>query len=474
MGKYSIDEAYDMLMSPTPYTQSSASAMTRNFGTAAQLMSVHLRQTAASASGAGDAGTATAEQAELHAGWFDQVAANSSDAANAIDTLVQAGNEHQATAQTVYSGYQQALATDSGPNPSGAADMNVIHQSANGSNILSQAVDEWGASYSGLKMPSAPPPPSGGGSAGTGSGAAPSSGTTSGGGFSGGNYSAPTTSGSGDPGLLAPIAVTVGTPPVIDRGPGVPGSVEVGPDGGEFVGWYHDPRTGYYVDPNTGREFDPVSNRWIDPVTGLPFGDVTKYATGLQGLGGPSTTGGLLAETTGAAGTGLAGLSGGGLPTLFTGSNPTAVAGLYGGVLPPSLAANSAASSALWQQAGSSLAVKQDVAASLVAREQAIRAGRAYLPPTQAGFGAGAAGAGSRSRPGYLTAEEDEAGLFSSRGATRRAYLPPSQVGGKEEKKKKRSGERPSWLVDDDVFGVDPAPSGVLGEELSAEEEPHA
>jgi hypothetical protein len=145
-------------------------------------------------------------------------------------------------------------------------------------------------------------------------------------------------------------------------------------------------------------------------------------------------------------------------------------------MLPPSLASGSAASSSLWQQAGRSLAVKQDVAASLVAREQAMRAGRAYLPPTQAGMGAGGLSAGRRSRPGYLTAEESEAGLFSSRG-NRRAYLPPTQAGTGKEQKKRPAGDRPDWLVDDDVFSIDPGPSGVLGEERAAagteEEERH-
>jgi hypothetical protein len=80
----------------------------------------------------------------------------------------------------------------------------------------------------------------------------------------------------------------------------------------------------------------------------------------------------------------------------------------------------------------------------------------------QAGSGAGGA-AGRRGRPGYLTAEEEEAGLFSSRGG-RRAYLPPTQAGtGKDEKK--QAAERPDWLVEDDVFGADPAPSGVLGDD---------
>src|SRR3954464_6464229 len=98
MATYSIKEAYDLLMSPAPYTQSSAGAMVRNFGAAAQLMAGHLRSTGAHAADAGDAGLATQEQAERHAAWFDQVAQNSSHAANQLDTLVQVGNTHQTTA----------------------------------------------------------------------------------------------------------------------------------------------------------------------------------------------------------------------------------------------------------------------------------------------------------------------------------------------------------------------------------------
>jgi hypothetical protein len=452
MGEYSIEEAYEILMSAAPYSQSSGGAMLRNFGAAAQLMAAHLRATGASASDAGDAGAATQELAEKHAAWFDQVASNASDGANKLDALAATGNQHQATAQEIYSSYQQAAARDSGPNATGMDEMNLLHQMTNGSNTLSAAVNDWGSSYGSFKLPAPPPPPSTGGSTVSTSGSA-STGSQYTGGSTG---TSPHTSSSA----------------VIDRGPGVTGSVEVGTDGGEFAGWYRDPRTGYYVDPQTGREFDPVTNRWVDPVTGLPFGEVTKYATGLQGLGGPSTTGGLLAETSATAGTGLAGLAGaGGFSGLVNAGNSTAVAGWYGGMLPPSLVSGSAASSSLWQQAGRSLAVRQEVAASLLAREQAARAGRAYLPPMQAGLG-GAGGAARRGRPGYLTAEEEEAGLFSSRGG-RRAYLPPTQAGAGKDEKKKPSGERPDWLVDDDVFSIEPAPSGVLGEEHFAEEERH-
>jgi len=208
-----------------------------------------------------------------------------------------------------------------------------------------------------------------------------------------------------------------------------------------------------------------VTSRWIDPVTGKPFGDVTQYATGLQGLGGASTSSGLLADTTATAGTSVAGLSGGGgaFAGLFSSGNTAAVAGGYGGMLPPSLSSGSAATGSLWAQGGRSLAVKAQVAESMLAREQAARAGRAYLPPTQAGQGAGAGGLGGRGRrPGYLTAEDEEAGLFSSRGR-QRAYLPPTQAG-KGEKAKDKTTDRPDWLVDDDVFSPDAAPTGILGD----------
>jgi hypothetical protein len=460
MGQYSIDEAYDILMSAAPYSQSSGGAMLRNFAAAAQLMAGHLRTAGTSASGAGDAGAATQAQAERHAAWFDQVASNATEAAGKLDSLAATGNAHQATAEEYYQNYQQALQRDSGPSASGSDDMNVIHQSMNGSTVLSAAVSDWGSAYSSFKMPEAPPPPTTGGARPAASGSAPT-GTQ----YTGGTGTHPTSHFTGPGAVLTSVGTVVSSTPVIDRGPGVPGSVQVGPDGGEFAGWYKDPRTGYYVDPATGREFDPVTNRWIDPVTGQPFGDVTQYATGLQGLGGASTTGGLLADTTATAGTSAAGLAGsGGFAGLFSGGNATAVAGWYGGMVPPSLSSGSAAASSLWQQAGRSLAVKQDVAASMLAREQAVRSGRAYLPPTQAGAGAGGAGGGRRARPGYLTAEEEEAGLFSSRGG-RRAYLPPTQAGNGKDEKKQPAGERPDWLVDDDVFGAEPAPSGVLGED---------
>jgi hypothetical protein len=461
MATYSLEEAHDILMSAAPYSQSTGGAMMRNFGAAAQLMAAHLRATGARAADAGDAGAAAQTQAERHAAWFEQVANNSSEAASKLDTLAAKGNAHQATAQEVYAGYQQALANDSGPNPSGFADKAVITQSAQGSNTLSAAVDDWGAAYAGFTMPKPPPVPSSGGAHGGGSGTAPT-GSHYGGGTSG---SAPRSTGGSEP-LLVAGAIPTGGNPVIDRGPGVPGSVQVGTDGGDFAGWFKDPRTGYYVDPTTGREFDPVTNRWVDPVTGLPFGDVTKYATGLQGLAGASTSGGLLADTTATAG-GVAGLSGtgeGGFAPLFSGAgNTAAVAGGYGGMLPPSLVTGSAASSSLWQQAGRSLAVKQQVAETMLAREQAVRAGRAYLPPAQAGLGSAAGGGRARGRPGYLTAEEDEAGLFSSR-TPRRAYLPPAQAGTGKDSEKANAERRPAWLAEDDVFTPDPAPTGILGD----------
>jgi hypothetical protein len=466
MSEYGFDEAYEMLMSAAPYSQSSGSAMLRNFGAGAQLMAAHLRAGGAAANtGSGDAGVAAQQQAELHAKWFDQVATNATEASNRLDSLAATGNQHQATAETIKASYDQAVAADTGPGASGSEDMAVIHHLQSGSQVMNSAIDDWGSAYSGFKAPAPPPVPAAGGAHGSASGAPSSSG------YTGGSTSSSSSGHStgNDTGLLTigGVSTSGGLAPIVtDHGPGGPGSVEVGTDGGDFAGWYKDPRTGYYVDPATGREFDPVTNRWVDPVTGQPFGDVTQYATGLQGLGGASTTGGLLADTSATAGTGVAGLSGvsgaGGFAGLFSAGNTVGVAGGYGGMLPPSLSTGSAAAGSLWQQAGRSLGVKQQVAASLVAREQAVRAGRPYLPPTQAGMGAGA-GRGGRGRPGYVTAEGEEAELFSSRGG-RRGYLPPTQAGAGKGEKKDASRDRPDWLVDDDLFAVDPAPQGVLGD----------
>src|SRR5438552_17633993 len=118
MGTYSIEEAYAKLMSAAPYSQSTAGAMLRNFAAAGQLMAGHLRSAGATASGAGDAGTATQQQAERHAAWFDQVATNSSDAAGKLDALAATGNTHPPTAQEIYSSYQQAVQRDSAANAS--------------------------------------------------------------------------------------------------------------------------------------------------------------------------------------------------------------------------------------------------------------------------------------------------------------------------------------------------------------------
>ncbi|WP_375484689.1 OCRE domain-containing protein [uncultured Jatrophihabitans sp.] len=513
--EWGMDEAYDMLMSPLPYMQASAAQMIRNFGTAAQLMAQSLRQNAAGGEGAGDAGEAMRTQSESHAEWFDQVAANSAHAASRLDTLSGNGHQYQASASTVYHSYKQSIARDA-KDPSGASDVHQIHMEQAGSRQLSGTVNDWSSDYSSFTAPKPPPVPTGdGGTYGSGG-----SGGSGGGGdtvpVSGGGAHQAQASGTGRQAVFVAPAGVVGTGKPrrpVDRGPGVTGSVEVGPDGGEFAGWYKDPRTGYYIDPKTGREYDPASQRWVDPVTGQPFGDVAKYATGLQGLGTESTTGGLLSDVGGAGVLGGAAAPGGagafaGLVGSGLAGDPAAVAVGYGGVLPPSLANGSAASSALWNQAGRSLGVNRAVASEMLGREQAARSGRPYMPSTQAQAGQGFGGA--RNRPGYVTAEDEESALFSSpaarrtgaaaaaeegeelaagrmaagrggangRGgaaaaeeeqaaasaAGRRSYLPPSQAGSRSDKDDKRR-DRPDWLVED-AFGVDdqPAGAGVLGE----------
>jgi hypothetical protein len=468
MAQYGVDEAYNILMSPQPYSQASGAAMMRNFGAAAQLMASYLRQGGATASSAGDAGRATQEQAQRHADWFDQVAQNTSHAANQLDKIASAGNGYQATAESVYTGYQDAVSRATGSGATPADEVHMIKVGSASSQTLSSQVNDWSADYSSFTLPAAPPAPAAAGSGPVpGGGGSYSGGGGAGGGTSPAHYSGGTGSAALQPGTGANPGGSLTGGPGHDRGPGVPGSVEVGTGGGEFAGWYQDPRTGYYVDPGSGREFDPTTNRWVDPVTGLPFGQVTQYATGLQGVGPAGTVGGLLSDTAGTAGASAAGLSGaaggaGGFAGLFGAGNGVAVAAGYGGVVPPSLASGSAATPALWQQAGQNLALRQRVAENLIAREQAVRAGRPYLPPTQAGLGGAGASGGGR-RPSYATAEADEAGLFSSRGREGwRSYLPPTQAGGADERARGR--RRPDWLTDEDVFATDPAPSGVLGD----------
>jgi hypothetical protein len=461
MAGMSVEEAHATLMSANPWSQYSGSVGLRNFAAAARATADYLRTHGnANRIESGDAGVMTQEQAERHAQWFEQVAGTATTTADKLDALVTTGYEHQTTAQTVYTSYQQAVARDSGPNPSGQDDMALIHNMQNSQRVLNGAVDDWSSAYAGFTPADPPPPPSSTGT-GTGTGTAAATGDYGSTGTGRHSYADSVTGNDVRSGTLVTPG-TVGT----TRTVGDPGSVQVGTDGGDFAGWFRDPRTGYYVDPATGREFDPVTSRWVDPVTGKPFGDVTQYATGLQGLGGVSTSGGLLADTAATAGTGAAGFSGaGGFSGLFSGGNTAAVAGGYGGMVPPSLASGSAATGSLWAQGGRSLAVKAQVAESMLAREQAARAGRAYLPPTQAGMGGGAAGsAGSRgrNRPGYLTAEAEEGKLFSSR-ESRRAYLPPTQAG-KDEKDKEQATDRPDWLIEDNVFSADPAPTGILGD----------
>ena len=65
MAGMSFDEAYSALMSPTPYAHSTAAAMMRNFGAAAQMMAAGLRDGGITANyTAGSTGAATQHQAE--------------------------------------------------------------------------------------------------------------------------------------------------------------------------------------------------------------------------------------------------------------------------------------------------------------------------------------------------------------------------------------------------------------------------
>ncbi len=246
--------------------------------------------------------------------------------------------------------------------------------------------------------------------------------------------------------------------------------LRVGKDGGEFNGWFKDPRTGFYVDPGTGREYDPSTQRWVDPVTGKPFGDATPYAARLEGLDGGGTSGGLLSSAGGAstASSGYAASD----PLLLTGTTGSSAANgmaragnslalnggaLFGGSLPPSLARSNPASSELALKAGNNMSAKGYAARVMLDREDALASGRRpYLPPMQGGMGAagggGAAGRGGRSS-------------LAKSAATRRPYLPPTQAGAGGDQR--RGGKRrPGWLQDDDDWSVlgDVVPA-VLGED---------
>ena len=223
-------------MSPTPYSQASASVMIRNFGTAAQLMATQLRSAGATASSGGSAGAAAQVQAERHAQWFDQVAANSAKAADQLDTLATVGNQHQQTAATVYSNYQAAVAADSRTGAMGAQDMAVIREAQTGSDTLSTAVNEWGQSYAAFKAPAPPPVPSSGGDRPVRAAVAsyPTGGSSSGG---PGAYAGRVTNSVASTALFAPASAA--------RRPGrraagrarsrtgVTGQLEVGPDRGD-------------------------------------------------------------------------------------------------------------------------------------------------------------------------------------------------------------------------------------------------
>lgn len=225
-----------------------------------------------------------------------------------------------------------------------------------------------------------------------------------------------------------------------------PGSSVRGPEAGDFAGWVTDPRTGFLIDPVTGREYDPATGRWVDPVTGKPFGDVARYATRLEGLGGgapvPSTLG------------------------VGTGVN---IAGLYNGATPPSLLPGNPAAPVLTQQATQGLAGKANLAQRLAMREMA-QGGRPF------GMPAGSTG------PMTPRTTNSAPRLFSERANAWRARTtaadrlrlggdaggrrtpPPATTATATDKKKARKQQ--GLVKDKDAWDVEGrAGRGVLGEE---------
>lgn len=250
---------------------------------------------------------------------------------------------------------------------------------------LNAEIDKWSAVFDEITVATVPPAPGPSGTSDPGSPSRPAPPQT---------LADPAT-----PDGTATGTSTVGgqaTPVVTDHGIGgsPPMSPVVGTEGGDFAGWVRDPTTGYLVDPATGREFDSATGRWIDPITGRPFGELTQYASRLEGLHGGLPGQGLLA-TGGGVGLASSGLASSG-PT-YGGYNFGA---LYGGAIPPSLAASNPAALQLGQQAARHMDVKSFAAQQLAARE-AAQGARPFVPPMAHGGSAGVATSGSATGPRY-------------------------------------------------------------------------
>jgi hypothetical protein len=257
--------------------------------------------------------------------------------------------------------------------------------------------------------------------------------TSSGGGGDVGGPSAP----SGAPMVQAANGVSVA--------PGhYPGSSVLGPESGDFAGWVTDPRTGFLIDPTTGREYDPATGRWIDPVTGKPFGDVDRYATHLEGLGGGSP-----------------------VPTTTLGLGPGVnISGLYNGVTPPSLLPGNPAVPVLTQQATQGLAGKAYLAQRLAMREMG-QGGRPFGMPAGATTPVTSR---TGSTPARLVSERANAWRTKataadrlSGGAGARRTPPPSTTASSADKKKANKHE--VLINDRDAWSAEGrAGRGVLGE----------
>ncbi|MCE7001603.1 hypothetical protein LWC34_01910 [Kibdelosporangium philippinense] len=429
MAKYSYSEACEILESGQPYSLRAVGNAWRNFAAACRTAASHTKGTADEVTAQYGAPYQNfGARAVPIATWLETIAKQADTVAAGLSNAGDVGTAAQWTKSKQEHEFNARVDQIVGPEDalSGSRMAAIKRAEEQAAEVLSVEIDKWSQAYAAFNPGDVPPVPATNGGTGT---------TTSTG-------STGTADSTGSTDAVRPV---VGDPPPgsTDR-PGtdnkeLPGKTDfpessvVGKDGGDFQGWVKDPTTGFLVDPGSGREFDPVSGKWIDPVTGKPFGDVTQYASRLEGLeGGVSTTGGLL------------GGFGGVTPALMTSG---AVGSLYGGVVPPSLAAMNPAVAQLGAKAANDMAAKAFAAQQLGLRE-AAQGGRPFFPPMQAG-GAGAEGGGARrTRARYLTE-------------------PSSTWGGQgKEEEKRKMVERPEWMVEDDVWSSgQPATRGILGED---------
>ncbi|SMD07211.1 hypothetical protein [Kibdelosporangium aridum] len=434
MAKYSYSEACDILESGQPYSLRTVGNAWRNFAAACRAAASHTKGTADEVTAQYGAPYQNfGARAVPIATWLETIAKQADTVAAGLSNAGEVGTAAQWTKSKQEHEFNTRVNQIVGPEDalSGSRMAAIKRAEEQAAEVLSGEIDKWSQAYTAFNPGDVPPVPATNGGTGTTTTSSTSSGTT-------GTTGVPTATTGGDPtGTTGTDRPGTDSKHVPDPGrTDFPESSVVGKEGGDFQGWVKDPTTGFLVDPGSGREFDPVSGKWIDPVTGQPFGDVTQYASRLEGLeGGVSTTGGLL------------GGFGGVTPALMTSG---AVGSLYGGAVPPSLAAMNPAVAQLGAKAANDMAAKAYAAQQLGLRE-AAQGGRPFVPPMQAGGVGAEAGGARRTRARYLTEPSS-------------TWAPGSRGGTEEEKRK--PADRPEWMVEDDVWSSgQPATRGVLGEE---------